>query len=140
MKKTDKKAEIYSSNLIDSLFNEISSDDFERTKNKMLLAARIDDAIKAKKWKKKDLAEALNKRPSEITKWLSGTHNFTVDTLWQLEKVLDIELIKLSGSKTEQVTNFYISVSQETVKESPDSIRINDTDQLIPYISTDIQA
>jgi len=52
----------------------------------MLIAAKIDDAIKAKNWKKKDLLEAMGrKNPSLVTKWLSGTHNFTVDTLVELK-------------------------------------------------------
>ena len=64
MKKNNNKTETYSSELIDNLFNEISPKELERTKNKMLLAVRIGDAIKSKGCKKKDLADALNKRPS----------------------------------------------------------------------------
>ncbi len=30
---------------------------------------------------KKQFAEALGKKPSEVTKWLSGQHNFTIRTL-----------------------------------------------------------
>ena len=52
----------------------------------MLIAARIDDALKAKNWTQKQLAEAMNKRPSEVTKWLSGTHNFTLETIAFIEK------------------------------------------------------
>ncbi len=59
----------------------------------MLLAAKIDNAIKAKYWKKKEFAESLNKKPSEIAKWLSGTHNFTIETLFDIERVLDINII-----------------------------------------------
>ncbi len=126
MKKIDKKAEIYSSELIDDLFDEISLEDIERTKNKMLLAARIEDAIKAKNWKKKNLAEALKKRPSEITKWLSGTHNFTIDTLWQLEKVLDVELINLSSHKTEHINNYYITINQNAERKRSESAYVTD--------------
>ncbi|MCD4696843.1 MAG: hypothetical protein K8S16_11455 [Bacteroidales bacterium] len=55
MKKSKNKAELYSSELIDQFINEISPEEYERTKNKMLLAAKIDNAIKAKGWKKKNL-------------------------------------------------------------------------------------
>jgi hypothetical protein len=34
--------------------------------------------------------------PSIITKWLSGTHNFTVDTLIELQHALDITLLDLA--------------------------------------------
>ena len=43
----------------------------------------------------KDLAEKLNKRPSEISKWLSGTHNFTIYTLYDIAKTLNVEVIDL---------------------------------------------
>ena len=33
---------------------------------------------------KKQFADAIGKRPSEVTKWLSGQHNFTIATLAQL--------------------------------------------------------
>ena len=33
---------------------------------------------------KKQFAEALGKRPNEITRWLSGEHNFTISTLAML--------------------------------------------------------
>ncbi len=33
---------------------------------------------------KKQFADALGRRPGEITKWLSGQHNFTLATLAML--------------------------------------------------------
>lgn len=33
---------------------------------------------------KKQFADALGKRPCEVTKWLSGQHNFTIATLSML--------------------------------------------------------
>ena len=88
--------EIHITDLIDSLLDSVSSEDSERIEKKMLMAAKIDDAIKAKGWKKKDLLDALGKdNQSIITKWLSGTHNFTMDTLIDLERILDISLLNL---------------------------------------------
>jgi len=112
------KAETYNSPLIDGLLQEISPEELERTEKRMLLAARIDEAIKAKGWKKKDFAEAFGKTPSEITKWLSGTHNFTSDTLFDVERVLNMKLIKLDNKqpeilKTYILNNITIKSSQE---------------------------
>lgn len=79
-----------SNNLIEQLLNYISPEESLRIENRMLLAAKIDDALKAKGWKKKDLVKALGKKnQSEVTKWLSGTHNFTSDLLTDLGRVLD---------------------------------------------------
>lgn len=35
-------------------------------------------------YSKKQFAEKLGRRPSEVTKWLSGEHNFTIATLAML--------------------------------------------------------
>ena len=113
MKSKKKKPELYSSDILDEIFQEITPEEMEKSRNKMLLAAKIDEAIKDKGWKKKDLAEVLKKQPSEITKWLSGTHNFTADTLWDIERVLDIKLINLNDKESEEIASFQATVSQE---------------------------
>ena len=100
------KGKTYKSPLIDKILKEISPEEFEKIEKRMLLAARIDDAIKAKGWKRKDIANALNKNPSEITKWLSGTHNFTFDTLCDIERVLNINLVKLDKNKPEIIKTY----------------------------------
>jgi transcriptional regulator with XRE-family HTH domain len=92
----------YTDSIIDEILSEISPDEFLMTEKKMLLAARIDDAIKARGWQKQDLAKALNKRPSEISKWLSGTHNFTTETLWEIEKILGTDFINLQEQDAEE--------------------------------------
>lgn len=48
------------------------------------ISNRLDFLMKVKGLSKKQLAEAIGKRPSEITRWLSGEHNFTISTLAML--------------------------------------------------------
>jgi ribosome-binding protein aMBF1 (putative translation factor) len=62
-------------------------------RRQMHIATLIDDGLKAKGWSQRQLAINMGKRPSEITKWLSGTHNFTLETLSVIEKYLGITLI-----------------------------------------------
>ncbi|MDE6371547.1 MAG: helix-turn-helix domain-containing protein [Duncaniella sp.] len=45
------------------------------------ISNRIDFLMTQKGLSKKQFADALGRRPSEITKWLSGQHNFTIATL-----------------------------------------------------------
>lgn len=42
---------------------------------------------------KKQFAEALGKKPSEVTKWLSGQHNFTIRTLSSLSSFFGKPLV-----------------------------------------------
>jgi ribosome-binding protein aMBF1 (putative translation factor) len=90
--------------LLDNLLAEITPEEQARTDRKMGIAAIIDDAIKAKGWGKKQFAEKIGRKPSEITKWLSGTQNFTVDTLADIEQVLGIKLINLTEKRKPQPT------------------------------------
>jgi len=94
------KERSYQSELIDELLLEITQEEQEKSDKRMLLAARIDDALKNKGLRKNELAKALNKKPSEISKWLSGTHNFTIDTLIDIERILNIELLNLNSSNS----------------------------------------
>jgi len=64
-----------------------------RNKKKLILASLIADAIEKKDIKKGLLAEQLDKYSSEVTRWTSGFHNFTVDTLSDIEEILEIQLL-----------------------------------------------
>lgn len=48
------------------------------------ISDRIDELMQQRGLTKKQLADALGRSPSEITKWLSGQHNFTIATLGML--------------------------------------------------------
>jgi ribosome-binding protein aMBF1 (putative translation factor) len=79
--------------LLDNLLAEITPEEQARTDRKMRITSIIADAITAKGMAKKQFAQKVGRKPSEITKWLSGTHNFTLDTLTDIEQVLNIKLI-----------------------------------------------
>lgn len=104
-KKTNKKSSL------ENLLDEISPEQQARTDNRMMLAASIADAMEAKGWNNTQLMEALGKKnPSEITRWLSGTHNFTVDTLTDLGRVLDRNFFNLTTDKEYQIPPINISI------------------------------
>ena len=106
------KAENYESDILNEIYDEISPSELKKVEKRMLLAQKISDGIKAKSWRKIDFARALNKRPSEVTKWLSGTHNFNSDTLFDIEEILGVKLLTTETQPKEQVITFHLSVSQ----------------------------
>lgn len=93
----------YKSQVVSNFIARRNSNDFDKTKRNMLLALLIDDALKAKGWNKKQLAEAMHKNPSEVTKWLSGTHNFTLETLYLIESYLNVKLFVVPSNDLESV-------------------------------------
>jgi len=60
------------------------------------IAARIEAIMKTKGISKKQLAELTHKRPSEISKWLAGGHNFTCKTLVLISNALGEDLIQVT--------------------------------------------
>ncbi len=49
--------------------------------------------LKEKGWTQKNLAKALGKKESEVSKWLSGTHNFTLKSIAKIAAIFDKEIL-----------------------------------------------
>ena len=56
---------------------------------------RIHEILKEKGMKQKDLAVLLGKKEAEISKWMRGTHNFTIDTLVTIERALNAPILQV---------------------------------------------
>ena len=52
------------------------------------IAERISEILKSKGLTQKDFARLLGKRESEISKWMTGRHNFTTQTIARIETAL----------------------------------------------------
>ena len=59
---------------------------------------RIHDILEEKGLKQKDLAIKLGKSEAEISKWMRGTHNFTIDTLVSIEDALNAPIVEVYHS------------------------------------------
>lgn len=63
------------------------------------LVVRINQLLREKGITQKQLAEKMDKSPSEISKWLSGDHNFTLRSLAKLSAELGEPLLEVPGRK-----------------------------------------
>ena len=57
----------------------------QKAEFKFGIAERLSVVLKAKNLTQKDFAQKLHKRESEISKWLTGRHNFTMQTIAKIE-------------------------------------------------------
>ena len=57
------------------------------------IADRINSLMTIKGLTKKEFALSIGKKPSEVTKWLSGQHNFTIRTLALLTNCFKVDII-----------------------------------------------
>lgn len=59
------------------------------------ISNKIDTLMQERGLSKKQFADQIGKRPSEITRWLSGQHNFTVSTLAMLSTFFGKSIISV---------------------------------------------
>ena len=112
-KNTHQMAKTHDSRVLDEFLSLGTPEELARTESRMMLAAKIFDAMEAKKIGKKQFADLMKQSPSVITKWLSGGHNFTVDTLTDIQRTLNVQLLALEEKPAPQIT-FQVSVNLPT--------------------------
>lgn len=59
------------------------------------IASRIDAIMKEKGISKKQLAELTHRRPSDVTRWLGGGHNFTCKTIAMIQQALGEKIVEV---------------------------------------------
>lgn len=73
---------------------------------KKALAAKIDARLKEIGMQRQQFAIRMGVSPSVVTKWLSGTNNFQLDTLFEIERQLNFALLDYSmPSEGKEVEN-----------------------------------
>lgn len=87
------------SNILEKRRRLVSPDARVKVAMSFLIVDRIHDVLEQKGLKQKDLAERLGKSEAEISKWMRGTHNFTIDTLVSIEAALGATIIQVCHTK-----------------------------------------
>lgn len=86
------------------IINNIDEDKLRRTRDRMLVANKIADALNAKGISQKKFSEMTGRSESEVSEWLSGDRNFTIDTLSDIQNYLGIDLLNTSSMHTSPVS------------------------------------
>jgi transcriptional regulator with XRE-family HTH domain len=63
------------------------------------IVLRIHELMELKEFTQKDLSDRMNKKPSEINKWLKGDHNLTLKTIAKLEAEMGDSIIYATSTK-----------------------------------------
>ncbi|MBQ3204100.1 MAG: helix-turn-helix transcriptional regulator [Alistipes sp.] len=75
------------------------------------IASRIDALLVEKGLSQKEFADMMGKRESEVSKWLKGTHNFTLRTLAKISAVLDSPIVQVVAKQPNVYTQQSYSVN-----------------------------
>ena len=82
----------------DRILERISPNDILTLDKNLAIANRIVEILHAQNKTQRELAKALNKSESEISKWLTGLHNFELRTIYKIEAALGAEIIMVSSN------------------------------------------
>lgn len=85
----------YSDPLFDEAFSKIPEESRRMSAHSFAIAAHINEILERKGWSKTDFATAMGKKNAEISKWMSGQHNFTIATIAKIETVLGEDIISV---------------------------------------------
>lgn len=103
-------------NIIDDFLNEYGRPEIAKLVEKNLaIANKIHELLVERNLKPADLARLLNKKSSEISKWLTGTHTFTTKTITKIETVLGTDIIHIEAQK--DYVCYTVLVKHQAVEE-----------------------
>lgn len=84
------------SSIIEAYRAKVSPEVRRRVDLSFLIVDRIHCILEEKGLKQKDLANMLGKKESEISKWMRGTHNLTIETISTIENALGCPILQIA--------------------------------------------
>ncbi|MES2062585.1 MAG: helix-turn-helix transcriptional regulator [Bacteroidota bacterium] len=102
----------------------------------LLLSQKILDALKEKQLSRFSFASLMKVQPSIITRWLSGKHNFTIETLFQIEDCLGIKLLAIDIPQMNSV-NLHLRVNTNQAVFNDAKVFPNFTSNNLPENQTE---
>jgi transcriptional regulator with XRE-family HTH domain len=93
--------------------NSIPKDIQKEVLSSINIASEIHFALKEKGMCSADLARLMGKSESEISKWLTGLHNFTFKTINKIELALDVDIILTKSDRVQEYENKIIELNKK---------------------------
>ena len=79
------------------------------------IANRVYQILDDKGMSQKDFARLMGKTETEVSRWLSGTHNFTMATICKISAALGEDIIKVANYAVEPICDFEPTMAAEPV-------------------------
>lgn len=103
------------SKIFEDAVNALPAHGIERAAMSLEVADRIHAILEKKGMSHKELAQALGKSESEISKWMRGTHNFTFETIAKINAALGTKLIYIPKERSVKQLDGRLAKSDPTV-------------------------
>ena len=79
--------------ILNGIRKDISPEMKQQVELSVAIANRIYEILNIKGMTQKDLAQCLGKTETEVSRWLSGTHNLTLSTICKISAALGEDII-----------------------------------------------
>lgn len=79
------------------------------------IANRVYDLLEERGMSQRDLARTLGKTETEVSRWLSGTHNLTIATIAKMAAVLGDDIITATSSIRHETYEYHDADTEVTM-------------------------
>ena len=79
------------------------------------IANRVYDLLEERGMSQRDLARALGKTETEVSRWLSGTHNLTIATIAKMATVLGDDIITATSTTKHETYKYPDAATESTM-------------------------
>lgn len=87
--------------IMDEIRSTISPEMKLQMEMSVAIANRIYEILESKGMTQKELAQRLGKTETEVSRWLSGTHNMTLSTVCKISTALGEEIVTVPKKELE---------------------------------------
>ena len=87
--------------IMDDIRSTISTEMKMQMELSAAIANRIYEIREARGMSQKDFAKLMGKTETEVSRWLSGTHNLTMATICKISAALGAEVVKVADYELE---------------------------------------
>ena len=99
--------------IMDEIRSSISPEMKLQMELSVAIANRIYEILEAKGMSQKDFAHLMGKTETEVSRWLSGTHNLTMSTICKISAALGEDVIRVADYAAEPAYDFEPMVAAE---------------------------
>ena len=99
--------------IIDEIRSTISPEMKMQMELTIAIANRIYNILETKGMSQKEFARLMGKTETEVSRWLSGTHNLTIATICKISAALNEDVIRVANYSYQPVDEYEPMVAAE---------------------------
>ena len=99
--------------IIDEIRSTISPEMKMQMELTVAIANRIYNILETKGMSQKEFARLMGKTETEVSRWLSGTHNLTIATICKISAALNEDVIRVANYSYQPVDEYEPMVAAE---------------------------